>query len=420
MGSIHDLAPEIQQRISNFEKFLGKRRFSRPEVKNVGSMLYGMLKSPGVHVTGLSRSLNEDITLKKTWERLNRNLRREGLGARLTEANLHKHRSQIRKKRFCIIDISDIQKAEATQMEGLSRVRDGDRSERGDVVIGNGYWWLNGVMADKSGILPVYSEVYSLDHEGRAHASENGKIEGVTDVVSEVHPDVIYVLDRGGDRSEILGHLIHEGKRFVIRGQDQRSLRLHRDSTKLTNIKEIAKRTRPSYAYKSMRTGEWFDVGIRRVYYGETPLWLVVSRRRRGGLSWFLTAIPGDRKEVMKTVMEGYGYRWRVEEYHRQIKQDYGLEKIRLRNYHAIKNMIVLVMLAASFCARLPEHLIIKLLAISNRLPRKRLHDIPEYPYYMITAALSLILKQAGRRRPKPLRIRKRDYFQLSLALQGV
>jgi len=39
----------------------------------------------------------------------------------------------------------------------------------------------------------------------------------------------------------------------------------------------------------------------------------------------------------MKTVMEAYGLRWRAGEYHRQIKQDYGLEKICLRNYNAIK-----------------------------------------------------------------------------------
>jgi len=57
--------------------------------------------------------------------------------------------------------------------------------------------------------------------------------------------------------------------------------------------------------------------------------------------------------------------------FERQIKQDYGLEKIRLRKYYAIKNMVVPVMLAASFCAQLPDHLTIKILTLSNRLPRK-------------------------------------------------
>jgi hypothetical protein len=275
-------------------------------------------------------------------------------------------------------------------------------------------------MADDTGILPVYSEIYGLDYEGREHTSENGKILEITDLVHALHPNAVYVLDRGGDRSSIIDSLLEDGKWFVIRGQDQRSLRLHQDSEKETNIKDIAKKTKPGHAYKSLRNGEWFDVGIRRVYYGETPLWLVVSHRRRGGLSWYLVNVKGIRTVIMNTVMEAYGLRWRVEEYHRQVKQDYSLEKICLRKYNAIKNMGALVALAASFCARLPEHLVIRMLAAANRLPRKKLQDIPSYAMYMIIAAVARTLESAVKRQPKPLRIRKRDYFQLSLTLQGV
>ncbi len=121
----------------------------------------------------------------------------------------------------------------------------------------------------------------------------------------------------------------------------------------------------------------------------------------------------------MMTVMHAYGLRWRVEEYHRQIKQDYHLEQICLRKYNAIKNMGVIVMLAASFCSRLPENLVIKLLVLSNQLLRKRLSDIPSYQYYMITAAVARTLEHVHKRRYKLLRFRKRDYFQLNLVLKG-
>ena len=77
-------------------------------------------------------------------------------------------------------------------------------------------------------------------------------------------------------------------------------------------------------------------------------------------------------------------------------------------------------MLAAAFCARLPRNLVIKLLVLSNQLPRRRLIDIPKYPYYMIMAAVARTLELAVKRRPKPLRIRKRDYSQLKLAFYGV
>ena len=149
----------------------------------------------------------------------------------------------------------------------------------------------------------------------------------------------------------------------------------------------------------------------------EEQLCVVVSRRQqeKDALSWYLTNVPGSRKSVMTTVMYAYGLRWRVEEYHRQNKQDYQLEKICLRKYSSIKNMGVIVMLAASFCARPPKNLIIKLLALSNQLPRKQLSDIPDYPYYMIMAAVAKTLEMSVKQRPKSLRIRKQEYLQLKL-----
>jgi len=419
MKSIHDLAPEIQKRMSGYVSFLSKQGFSRPEVKNIGALFHGLLKRHDVHVSELSRSLGESIAPKKTEERLHRNLRREGLWRRLLEAQMSKHRAAIRKMRYCIIDLSDIQKPYAEQMEGMGRVRDGDKSTREKAAVGNGYYWINGVMADATGILPVSSELYGLDYEGKEHTSENTKILSITDQVHAVNPGAIYVLDRGGDRSTIIDSLLADEKLFVIRGQVQRSLGLHNDSAKKTNIKAIAKKTRVEYAYKSLKKKEMFDVGVRRVYLNGTPLWLVVSRRRRGGLSWYLTNFDGTRREIMDTVTEAYGLRWRVEEYHRQIKQDYSLESLCLRKYSAIKNMGVLIMLAASFCACLPEHLVIQLVAAANLLPRKRLRDIPSYSLYKIVAAVALVLETAAKQRTKPLRIRKRDYLQLNLCLEG-
>jgi len=420
MESIQDLAPEIQKRISYFEHFLGKLCMKRPEVKFTGAILTAMLKRHHVHLTVLSRSLEEDITPKKTWERLNRNLSKEGLGTELIRMNLLKNARKIKGVRYCVIDGSDIQKPEATKMDGLGRVRDGSKSTWDKKqVIGNGYYWLNTVMADNEEILPVYGDIYSLEREAKDHVSEHTKIHEITDMVCEINPDVIFVIDRGGDGETVMEPMIKEDKKFIIRGQSTRNLRLHIDSSKGTNIKKIAQSTKTSCQFKSSRNGEYFSVGIRRVYLGNTPLWIVVSRRNKdnNALSWYLTNIEGSRKAVMMTVIHAYGLRWRVEEYHRQIKQDYHLEQLCLRKYSAIKNMCAIVMLAASFCARLPKNLVLKLLLLTNQLPRNRLSDIPSYPYYMIMKAIARTMESAGKRRYKPLKIRKRDYFQLKLDL---
>ncbi len=168
MDSIQDLAPEIQKRISDFEHFLGKVGIKRPEVKFTGAILGAMLKRHHVHLPVLSRSLEEKIATKKTWERLNRNLSKECLGNELIRANIRKNAGEIRALRYCIIDGSDIQKPEAKKMEGLSHVRDGSKKKRDKrPVIGNGYYWLNAVMANEERILPFYTDIYSLNREAR-------------------------------------------------------------------------------------------------------------------------------------------------------------------------------------------------------------------------------------------------------------
>jgi len=156
-------------------------------------------------------------------------------------------------------------------------------------------------MADGKDILSVYSELSSLDYEGKDHTSENSKILRITDRIHELHKKAIFVIDRGGDRSKLLKPLLDKDKRFVIRRDDKRSLRLHADSAKKTNIENIARKTKTQYSFKSARNGEIFYVGIRRIYFGKESLWLVVSRRQgeKNALSWYLTNVTGFRVNLL-------------------------------------------------------------------------------------------------------------------------
>ena len=91
MESIHDLEPEIQKRISDFEQFLEKEGLKRPEVKFTGAILTSMLKEHHVHLTVLARGLEEKISPKKTWERLSRHISKNGLHEKLIESNIKKN-----------------------------------------------------------------------------------------------------------------------------------------------------------------------------------------------------------------------------------------------------------------------------------------------------------------------------------------
>jgi len=61
MDSRTDFTPEIQKRIIDFERFILKVGMKRTEVKFTGAIMAVMLKRHHVHLTVLSRSLEEDI-----------------------------------------------------------------------------------------------------------------------------------------------------------------------------------------------------------------------------------------------------------------------------------------------------------------------------------------------------------------------
>ena len=139
MESIHDLAPEIQKRLSEIGRNLNKRGVSKPEAKSMSTLMRGLIQTRQVMVMPVVRVLGEKIAPKKTWERLTRNMSKEGLSERLLLAHVGQQVGSIREKPYCIIDLSDIQKRYAQKMEGLGRVRDGSKKgEQKEPVIGNG------------------------------------------------------------------------------------------------------------------------------------------------------------------------------------------------------------------------------------------------------------------------------------------
>ena len=67
------LAYQLKREILRFSKKICKG-LTRPEFKFITDMPYGMLESNSCHLSKISRGLGENIVLKKTIERLSRNL----------------------------------------------------------------------------------------------------------------------------------------------------------------------------------------------------------------------------------------------------------------------------------------------------------------------------------------------------------
>ena len=67
------LSYQLKRELNKFSKKI-TNGLSKPKYKMVFQMMYGMLEAQSTHLSNIARALKEKITLKKTIDRLSRNL----------------------------------------------------------------------------------------------------------------------------------------------------------------------------------------------------------------------------------------------------------------------------------------------------------------------------------------------------------
>lgn len=400
---------------SKFHQHLYRYRdhLSVPEHKFLVDMVFGILKSKHIHLAKLARALKEEITPKKTEERLSYHLGKREIWERLHQSHIGALGNCLRRYRYLIHDGSDITKPYAEKMEGLSMVRDASKSAgRAEPVLANGYHWDNliGVSEDGQDMLPIYSEIYSVKLDKDYEVSENRKIiRVIRSIVPHTSSQQILVYDRGGDRRVLINEFLNMGLHFIIRQNGTRHLNYNGKNLPLKRIYRKAKLThtyRVTRDYHGREVEHIYQVGALRVYFPTTdlkgridiPLWLVVVKEEGRGYSWFLCYLNTDKaNEAIEIAMKGYQYRWKVEEFHRQIKQDYSLENILYQRYEAVRAVGALLAIVISFLSKLPKVLITELILNARLFQTCITKDLPKYLYYRLTEAVRIALTNATR-----------------------
>lgn len=424
---------DIKKRVqTKFNQVVSKyqRQFSRPVYKFIRDICFGILRSGHVHLSQIGAALEEKTSLKKTTERLSSHLGRVGLDKELTHCHLEVNKRAFGQAKYLIADLSDINKPYAEKMEGLDRVYDGSTGE-----LCNGYWQLNIIGVDEAGtsIMPMVSALYATDKEGGKGFSENKKIlESVGIIAEHIGKDKIVVYDRGGDRSKLMYRWITQKQYFIIRQTGSRRIYVNEQEKNLkTYVKHIPRRhtiTVQKRRKNRIKT-RTFECGARQVYlpkqYGdgrqETALWLVSAKERGKGWCWYLCHIAAETEaEAVRIAMQGYGYRWKIEEVHRQVKNDYNLEDLRLRRYTALKNFNVLFWITMSFLYHHLDGLSLDILQNAKIQLVYRPKKISEYIgfiFYKLSRALQSIL---GEIKLRKLRLKDKwdNSDQLILALE--
>ena len=393
---IHQKAHKFKETL---EAFLGDllRGMGRVRQKFVHQFLFGLLKSKSCRLSQIGRALGEKISLKKTIERLSRNLGAAGLWEELVERVSKEGGKRVWRDDYLIVDLSEVVKKYGQKMEYLGIVRDG--SEKGK-KLEKGYWslFVVGTDGEVSKTVPLYHEIYST--EAPEFVSENEKIKKALEVVKKgVGENGIVVIDRGGDRGELLEELTRQGWRFVVRSVGKRMVEW---KGKRILVKELARKVPLSGKIKHVwlrRTGkvekEYWYGWVRIKVKGCGAAKLVVVRGEGGEELLLLTNLGRkDGKRWVEKVVKGYLIRGRVEEEIRHIKQSYGEEGLMVRGYERIKGLAGLVLLASYFT----------LVAIGRDLQRQvvfewvvslsqRIYGLKRFPAYALADGISVLLR---------------------------
>lgn len=389
---------QTAQRIrAQIEKFMGifSPHFSKPRLKFIEQMVFGIQASKDVKLSNISRALDESISLKKTEERLSRNLDTPGLGQAVNERIAHAARQRIKQDTLIIVDPTDIRKEYAKRMPLLGRVRDGSS---GQLV--NGYWGCLAVAceAGKRKMIPLHQRLWSTHAPDTV--SENQQLLEIVETIQGSAGDRgIYVMDRGGDRCRLYNPLLKKNLRFIIRLTGTRDLMFR---GRKRNSLELAGSCPMLYHDQIIREIEGEEKAIQ-ISYGFRQVELPGRKQRL-----FLVVVNGFGKEplmiltnvsVKKTrrslwfIVEGYLSRWLVEDAIRFIKQSYRLEDIRVLSYQRLQNMMALVLAAVYFSSVWLGNSL-KLAVLSSHVIKaaKRFYGVTEFCYYALADGIAVLL----------------------------
>ena len=367
----------------------------------VSQMVYGIQAAESVLLTEVGRTLEEGIPLRKTQWRLSRNLQRPELARTVRENLLRMACGRVGRDTLLIVDPGDLSKKYARKMEYLGTVRDGSEG-----TLAQGYWTLHiaGCEVGSEGMVPLYQHLWSTQEP--FHRGENDEIlQGIDAVARHVGGRGLWVMDRGGDRINLLAPLLDRGLRFLFRLVGTRSLE-HNGRT--LSAEEVARECPVLHAKTIVRLdGDRERVcelrfGFRRVRLpgrGE-PLCLLVVRGLGAQPLMLLTNEPLNRSyRCLWHMVQAYLKRWAIEETIRYAKTCYDLENVRVLTYQSLQNLMPLVTAAMYFAACVLDHdARLRVMAGFVERAAKRLFGIPDFKYYALADGLrALFARHPGK-----------------------
>ena len=315
----------------------------KPISKALTALIYGIIKSNSCMLSNIARSLKETIKIKDSVDRLTKNLDKIFLFRAVIYNNYYNHiKPYITDETLFHVDDSDINKNKSKALENLDWVKDGS-DEDGKLV--KGYWVNEIVATNGNNVFSVYSKIYSTLTKGFKSAN-NETYKGIAEVIKAFGKIGTYVMDRGYDSRAFLLYFLKKGIKFIIRGKKNRDV-IYND--KKINILELANKFKGKFRItliikgkKLTRYASCVKVKLPNSKYRIYAVFVYF----KGETVIFYTNQEIECKKDIIRVVTSYYSRWKIEEYFKFKKQQFGFENFRVRSLSKMNGLNLILSLA--------------------------------------------------------------------------
>ncbi len=246
--------------------------------------------------------------------------------------------------------------------------------------------------------LPVYEKVFSAAESGFVSETYENLccLESLSENFSK---KCVRTLDRGFDANDYYRYFLKRNERFVIRAKKNRNVIYH---GKTCNIMDVAGRHKGNYCMNFRdKSGKTVNCKIScipvklcefptkeltlvAVYdFGAEPMLLLSNLKMQ------------EKKRLCLIVTKVYLMRWRIEEYFKFKKQQFGLEDLRVMSLQSIRNLNLLATLASGYIGLTSsahrESIYLKELKECSR----RIYEVPKFIFYALGYAMERVLSMS-------------------------
>jgi len=351
------MANTIRRIRKSVQKITARAEFTEAQSRLAADVVQGISQTGSSHLSAIARVTGEDEELITTERRLSEGLARPSLDDEaLADSYLQQVAAAARRMPFIAVDPTELVKPYGRAFENLDTVRDASDRRK---AIEPGYWTVRiDAINHSNETLPLYTEVFSTKADEYSGWNETF-LAAVQRVRDRLGNDAIWIFDRAFDGIDWMRHCQALELLWLIRQQQTRHIQVATGA--IYDMAVFASSlSRPHaldipYVDKSTHERKQFAVQFGfapvRVPDLDADLFLIVVQRPAREALVLLTNVRIHTIKQVAQLVLAYMRRWGIEDAIRFWKQSTGIEDFRVRNWHSIRCLVVLSMIACGLQA---------------------------------------------------------------------